>query len=94
MTYHDAFLDDLGTFGGARAMVRLRHRERVRDFKWRQHELAAVGFMFTLFLLATQITIFAALAVLVFTTAERECRRMCKVGRYWQTGRSVEVIGI
>lgn len=90
----DLFLNDLRSFGRDRAFTRLHHRDRLRDFRWRQYQLAGTGGMFILFFLFTQIVVFAILAVVMFSTATRECWRMRACGRYWQTKRSVEIIGI
>ena len=90
----DLFLSDLRSFGRDRAFTRLEHRDKVREFRWRQYQLAGTGAMFVLFYMFCGVSLFAILAAVCFTTARDECRRMRAVGRHWQTKRSVEVIGI
>ncbi len=88
------FFHDLKRYGKTRAFIRDEHRDRVREFKARQMQLAALAFWFLLMFAISQVPLLAAIAICMFSTSVREITRMRAVGRYQQTKRSVEVIGI
>lgn len=85
-------------FGRRRVALVLHHQETRRHFFWHQFELAIVGAMHLVFFAMSMNVVaqgvFVALALLCFTTGEREARRMRACGRYHQCNRSLEVIGI
>lgn len=90
----DSFFMDLKKFGGRRALARDLHNDRKREVLLRQRQLAIIGTLFIGAFAITQVSAFALLAVLLFTTAAREAKRFRACGRYWQCRRSIEVIGI
>lgn len=89
----DCYLTDLRRHGKDRADRRRRHIDIRRDFRRRQIQLAAVGCWLILLFVISSVFLLGALALLVFSTATDECRRMRACGRYWQCKRSIEVIG-
>jgi hypothetical protein len=82
----------------SRRMHVLNNQDRLRRYRWRQYELMAlvaiwgVGWMLTDLLWVKLLSL--TIVLIVVQTGTIEARRMRACGRYHQTNRSVEVIGI
>lgn len=94
MNYTNKFTSDLKKFGSNRALARFDHDNKIRDYVIRQKELAILGFGFLILYTIFGYIFMACFAVLIFTNAAQEARRMRGVGRYYQTKRSLEVLGV
>ncbi len=75
----------------------LDHDMRKREYRWRQFELLSLAFIWGVGAAFTDIVglkaLGATLALVMIQQATQEAKRMRACGRYYQTKRSVEVLG-
>ena len=82
---HDTFLSDLKRFGRNTVMRRLEHRDRLRQFRTRQAQLA----IYAAFLITTAMTCgpmwILVIAMLPIEAGRQEAWRMRNTGRTYRT---------
>jgi hypothetical protein len=83
----DTFVEDLRRFGPKVALRRLDVRERIRDFRTRQFQLAVTAAALALMSLLMGDVAGVGLipALLMVQTGRCEAWRMRTTGRYWRT---------
>ncbi len=84
----DLYAADLERFGAKVAGRKLENRDRAREFRGRQMELALFAGWLLFLAIAGRLPLFAAAAVFLLEVAKVEARRMRATGRYYRaTGR-------